>query len=369
MFIDDTIDTYNDYYKSIRNIPVLTRQEEIALFMRYEKKDQKARDLLIKHNLKLVASVVSNFKYCDIGRMDLIQQGNIELINAIDLFDYKLGNKFSTYATHRIFDKLLNYIKHYSKVIRIPSELYDLKKRIVNAELDLYQKLGRKPKINEIARYLDISEQSIISANTVFLNPISLYTSINNSDSSDEIKEKEMMYDCIEDKSYVLQDIVENSFGLCIGNKFFKDYKELFDILDFNDIDKKILILRYGFVNENTMTLEQIGKELNITTEAVRQREKKCLERLRNYFGIKKEDKKITDSFKLQLLEFYKNDNLQKFCVNKKNCYFSNGTCMNGWWARNINTILFSNDEICKNIAMQYKDYIDKGSKIKMLKK
>ena len=371
--IDETLDEYRNYYNSIKNIRVLKPEEEIALFMRYEKGDKKARDLIITHNLRLVSTIVielNNSK--SISRMDLIQQGNLELFRAIDCFNYKLGNRFSTYATKFIRDSLLNYIKDHSTAIKIPKSSYALYKKIKESELKLEQKLERKPTIKEISEDTNILEKTIVDVLNKFLSVISIESKVYNVDTSDNNDSDYKLKDIIPD-NFSLDDEISKDEILCFGNKCFKNCYELFNHLNFSNQEKEILALRYGLINGECKTLEYIANTLNLSKEGVRQIEAKCLAKIRRCLGVKLNECRNAFSpvFIKRLQEFYECTDYNKFFLDYNYCYFNNGISMNKWWYRNNYVIFNSDNDLCKKIIKQYNNFIinHSNSNIKPIKR
>jgi len=261
-----------DYIKEIRRIPLLTPEESKELLIRIKNGDEQARKIFINRNLRLVikSALLQHGKGIDF--LDLIQEGNIGLIKAIDKFDITLGYKFSTYALHWIRQCIMRAISEKAKIIKVPvniTEKIEKYKRIVS-ELEL--KLERKPTINEIAKAMGESKKTILLLLKASVELLSLNTPI--SEDADELGEF-VCYD--EDES--VEEKFETQELLLKLNKLINEAK-----LTERELD--ILKSRFGFGDNKPKSLEEIGKKYNLTRERIRQIENDLLCKLRKTKGV-----------------------------------------------------------------------------------
>jgi len=288
--IDDTIGLY---LKEIGQVPLLTREEEIDLAKRMEiglmaeeqlREDGlsfeerielnkavqdgiAAREHLVRANSRLVVSVAKKYMGRGVPFIDLIQEGNIGLIRAANKFDYTLGNKFSTYATWWIRQAVTRAIADQSRTIRIPVHMGDQINKLLRTTHRLTQELGRKPTPEEMAVELDVPTQKVEDMLRVARRPLSLELPIDEEGSSE-------LGDFIEDEGVTAPDDMVSSSML----------RELLqDVLqDLPPREVRILQMRYGLVDGETYTLEEVGKKLGVTRERIRQIEVQALGRLRH---------------------------------------------------------------------------------------
>jgi RNA polymerase primary sigma factor len=288
--IDDTIGLY---LKEIGQVPLLTREEEIDLAKRMEigliAEEQlqedglsfeerielnkavqdgiAAREHLVRANSRLVVSVAKKYMGRGVPFIDLIQEGNIGLIRAANKFDYTLGNKFSTYATWWIRQAVTRAIADQSRTIRIPVHMGDQINKLLRTTHRLTQELGRKPTPEEMAVELDVPTQKVEDMLRVARRPLSLELPIDEEGSSE-------LGDFIEDEGVTAPDDMVSSSML----------RELLqDVLqDLPPREVRILQMRYGLVDGETYTLEEVGKKLGVTRERIRQIEVQALGRLRH---------------------------------------------------------------------------------------
>lgn len=258
------------YINEINNIPLLTTEKEVEIFKRYES-GENVKEEIVESNLRLVVSIAKNFQKHTNNRMtlsDLIQEGNLGLIRAIDTFDYKRGNKFSTYATIWIKQYILRAIAQKSRMIKIPLEFDELSKRVNKTEIILTNKLGRKPLDGEIARELDISLELLNKIHKIDLEPLSLDYEINNIDSDNST---DLMHYSL-DNLYNMEDEIFN-------NILHSDILNILSML--KDKEKNVIIYRYGIEDGISRTLDEVATIYNYSIEGIRRIEKNVLIKLK----------------------------------------------------------------------------------------
>ena len=260
-------DPVKQYLKEIGNYPLLSINEEIELAKRIEEGDEVAKRLLAESNLRLVVSIAKRYVGRGLSFLDLIQEGNLGLIKAVDKFDYNKGYKFSTYATWWIRQAITRSIADQSRTIRIPVHMSEVINKTYRVSRSLLQELGREPSEQELADAMNMPIEKVREILKVSADPISLDTPIGEEDDShlgDFIKDDTIMGP-EEAASYaVLQDQIA----------------KLLDTLA--EREQRVLILRFGLKDGRSRTLEEVGKEFNVTRERIRQIEAKALRKLRH---------------------------------------------------------------------------------------
>jgi RNA polymerase primary sigma factor len=268
--IDDSVKMY---LKDIGRVPLLSAQEELELAEKMSKGDEEAKKQLINANLRLVVRIAKRYVGRGMQFLDLIQEGNLGLMKAVEKFDYTKGFKFSTYATWWIRQAITRSLADQARTIRIPVHMVETINRLTKVSRTLLQKLGREPTQSEIAEAMGVTEDKVVEIQKIALDPVSLETPIGEEDDSH-------LGDFIEDKSTASQlEIAET-----------KESKELInDILtSLAPREAAVLILRYGLRDNRPRTLEEVGKEFNVTRERIRQIEAKALRKLRHPNKLKK---------------------------------------------------------------------------------
>ena len=255
------------YLKEIGNYPLLTMEEEVELAKRIEEGDETAKQLLAESNLRLVVSIAKRYVGRGLSFLDLIQEGNLGLIKAVDKFDYSKGFKFSTYATWWIRQAITRSIADQSRTIRIPVHMSEIINKTYRVSRSLLQELGREPTEQELADSLDMTVEKVREVLKISSDPISLDIPIGEEEDShlgDFIKDENILGP-EESASYsILRDQISM----------------LLDTL--TEREQKVLILRFGLTDGRTRTLEEVGKEFNVTRERIRQIEAKALRKLRH---------------------------------------------------------------------------------------
>lgn len=261
------------YLKDIGKYPLLSTEEEIELAKRMEQGDEDAKQQLSQSNLRLVVNIAKRYVGRGMHFLDLIQEGNLGLIKAVEKFDYTRGYKFSTYATWWIRQSITRAIADQARTIRIPVHMVETIHKLSRVSRTLLQELGRDPFPAEIAERMGISEEKVIEIQKINQEPVSLETPIGEEEDSH-------LGDFIEDEGAKSpSDIV--SFAML--------REQLISVLNtLTPREEKVLRLRYGVDDGRPRTLEEVGKEFNVTRERIRQIEAKALRKLRNPTRLKK---------------------------------------------------------------------------------
>lgn len=255
------------YLKEIGNYPLLSMEEEVELAKKIAQGDQDASDRLTESNLRLVVSIAKKYVGRGLSFLDLIQEGNLGLIKAVDKFDYTKGYKFSTYATWWIRQAITRSIADQSRTIRIPVHMSEVINKAYRVSRSLLQELGREPTEEEIAAEMNLPVEKVREIMKISADPISLDTPIGEEDDShlgDFIKDDTIMGPEEAATYTMLQDQI----------------KKLLTTL--SEREQRVLVLRFGLLDGRTRTLEEVGREFNVTRERIRQIEAKALRKLRH---------------------------------------------------------------------------------------
>ena len=256
------------YLKEIGRVELLSHDEEIALAKRILESDEDAKKKLAAANLRLVVSIAKRYVGRGMLFLDLIQEGNMGLIKAVEKFDYTKGFKFSTYATWWIRQAITRAIADQARTIRIPVHMVETINKLTRVQRQLIQELGREPSAEEISEKMDgMTPEKVREIQKISLEPVSLETPIGEEDDSH-------LGDFIEDEGAMSPDDYA-------ANELLKD--ELNEVLlELTDREEKVLRLRFGLDDGRTRTLEEVGKEFNVTRERIRQIEAKALRKLKH---------------------------------------------------------------------------------------
>lgn len=261
------------YLKEIGKIPLLGMEDEVELAKKMELGDPEARKRLAESNLRLVVSIAKQYVGRGMQFLDLIQEGNLGLIKAVEKFDYTKGYKFSTYATWWIRQAITRAIADQARTIRIPVHMVETINRLVRTSRQLLQELGREPTTEEIAARLDLPVERVSEIMKMSQEPVSLETPIGEEEDSH-------LGDFIQDDNVLVpQDAA--AFTLL--------HEQLMEVLlTLTEREQKVLRLRFGLDDGRPRTLEEVGKQFNVTRERIRQIEAKALRKLRHPSRSKK---------------------------------------------------------------------------------
>ena len=255
------------YLKEIGKVPLLTAEEEIELAKRMELGDEEAKKRLAEANLRLVVSIAKRYVGRGMLFLDLIQEGNLGLIKAVEKFDYRKGYKFSTYATWWIRQAITRAIADQARTIRIPVHMVETINKLIRVSRQLLQELGREPTPEEIAEAMNMPVERVREILKISQEPVSLETPIGE-----------------EEDSHLGDFIQDDNVPVPADAAAFTLLKEqLVEVLStLTDREQKVLRLRFGLDDGRARTLEEVGKEFNVTRERIRQIEAKALRKLRH---------------------------------------------------------------------------------------
>ncbi len=271
-----TEDPVRMYLKEIGKIPLLSMEDEIELAKRIELGDEGAKKVLAEANLRLVVSIAKRYVGRGMQFLDLIQEGNLGLIKAVEKFDYTKGFKFSTYATWWIRQAITRAIADQARTIRIPVHMVETINRLIRVSRQLLQELGREPQPEEIAARVDMPVERVREVLKISQEPVSLETPIGEEEDSH-------LGDFIQDE-HVMVPAEAAAFTLL--------HEQLMEVLDtLTEREQKVLKLRFGLEDGRPRTLEEVGREFNVTRERIRQIEAKALRKL----GHPTRSKKLKD--------------------------------------------------------------------------
>ena len=268
--IDDPV---RMYLKEIGKIPLLKPHEEVELAKRMLEGDEIAKQRLVEANLRLVVSIAKRYVGRGMLFLDLIQEGNLGLIKAVEKFDYERGFKFSTYATWWIRQAITRAIADQARTIRIPVHMVETINKLIRVSRQLLQELGRDPKPEEIAKEMEMSEEKVREIMKIAQDPVSLETPIGEEEDShldDFIPDEDALAPAEAAAYSLLKDQIEEVLG------------------SLNEREQKVLKLRFGLEDGRARTLEEVGKEFDVTRERIRQIEAKALRKLRHPSRSKK---------------------------------------------------------------------------------
>ena len=255
------------YLKEIGKVPLLSAEEEIELAKRMENGDQNAKKRLAEANLRLVVSIAKRYVGRGMLFLDLIQEGNLGLIKAVEKFDYRKGYKFSTYATWWIRQAITRAIADQARTIRIPVHMVETINKLIRVSRQLLQELGREPSPEEIAAEMDMPVERVREILKISQEPVSMETPIGEEEDSH-------LGDFIED---------DNVPAPAEAAAFTLLKEQLDEVLStLTDREQKVLRLRFGLEDCRARTLEEVGKEFKVTRERIRQIEAKALRKLRH---------------------------------------------------------------------------------------
>lgn len=255
------------YLREIGKVPLLTPEQEHEIAVRIAEGDPKAAAEMTEANLRLVVSIAKRYVGRGMLLLDLIQEGNLGLLKAVEKYDYTKGFKFSTYATWWVRQAITRALADQARTIRIPVHMVETMNKLTQASRKLQQELGREPSLDELSKVMHMSPERINEIRQMCMEPVSLESPVGEEDDSH------------------LGDFIEDDSGSqpaeAVSQAMLR--QQLMEILDtLSDREAKVLRLRYGLDDGRPRTLEEVGKEFNVTRERVRQIEAKALRKIRN---------------------------------------------------------------------------------------
>lgn len=261
------------YLKEIGKVPLLSVEEEALLAQKMEAGDEAAKDRLVESNLRLVVSIAKRYTGRGMQFLDLIQEGNLGLMKAVEKFDYRKGYKFSTYATWWIRQAITRAIADQSRTIRIPVHMVENINRLIRTSRQLVQELGREPTMEEIAKKMDMPVERVQEIRKISQDPVSLETPVGEEEDSH-------LGDFIQDNQ-VTVPVEEATFKLLQ-----EQLREALSTL--TEREQTVLRMRFGLDDGKPRTLEEVGRDFHVTRERIRQIEAKALRKLRHPSRSKK---------------------------------------------------------------------------------
>jgi RNA polymerase primary sigma factor len=263
----ESLDPIKKYLKEIGRTPLLTFDEEVHLAKEYEKNNLKAKEKLIKANLRLVVSIAKKYLGRRLSFLDLIQEGNKGLIRGVEKYDWRRGYKFSTYATWWIRQAITRAIADQSRTIRIPVHMVDQINRYYKTQRRLMQQMGKEPDIKDVAKEMELSIEEVEHLIKISQQPKSLSTPVG------------------DDKEATLEQFVADQTQPSLYDKVSKELLKdaVGEVLDtLSPRERKVLLMRFGLEDGKPKTLEEVGKEFKVTRERIRQIEAKAIRKLKH---------------------------------------------------------------------------------------
>lgn len=265
------------YLKEIGRVSLLNAQQEVDLALKIEQGDEEAKQKLAEANLRLVVSIAKRYVGRGMQFLDLIQEGNMGLMKAVEKFDYRKGFKFSTYATWWIRQAITRGIADQSTTVRLPVHMREVLNKERNAENKLFKDLSRPATDDEVAAFMNIDVDKVVGYKKVQYrfgsNLVSLDLPVGSAESDTTLGE------------LISEDDVKSEFDIVSDNELSKRLNEL--LLELTDREREVIIMRFGLENSSIHTLEQVGQKMGVTRERIRQIEGKALRRLRNPVNAK----------------------------------------------------------------------------------
>ena len=269
MSVPDSVsieDPVRMYLKEIGKVPLLSAEEEVELAKRMENGDQEAKNKLAEANLRLVVSIAKRYVGRGMLFLDLIQEGNLGLMKAVEKFDYHKGYKFSTYATWWIRQAITRAIADQARTIRIPVHMVETINRLSRISRQLQQELGRDPTVEELAKAMNMEPDRIVEIQNIAQDPVSLETPVG------------------EEEDSHLGDFIADTESLAPMDAASRNLmrEQLRDVLEtLSPREQRVIVLRFGLDDGNARTLEEVGREFHVTRERIRQIEAKALRKLK----------------------------------------------------------------------------------------
>ncbi len=263
--VEPSLDSLRLYLRSIGRVQLLTAEREVALAQRIERGDLVAKQEMVEANLRLVVSIAKGYLGRGLSFLDLIQEGSLGLIRAVEKFDYRRGYKFSTYATWWIRQAVTRAIADKGRTIRIPVHMVEKLNKVVHVERQLVQELGREPTPEEIARQLECTSREVREILRMAQQPVSLEKPIGEEEESE-------LGDFVEDES------AESPFETASTNLRKENVRKALDALP--QREREVIEMRFGLTGARPYTLEEVGRAFNVTRERIRQIENHTLKKL-----------------------------------------------------------------------------------------
>ena len=263
--VEPSLDSLRLYLRSIGRVGLLTAEQEVLLARRIERGDMVAKQHMIEANLRLVVSIAKSYLGRGLTFLDLIQEGSMGLIRAVEKFDYRRGYKFSTYATWWIRQAVTRAIADKGRTIRIPVHMVEKLNKVVHVERQLVQQLGREPTPEEIAAELETTVREVRDVLRMALQPVSLEKPVGDEDESE-------LGDFVEDQS------AESPFELAAEHLRCENLRRALAALP--EREREVIEMRFGLTGERPYTLEEVGRAFNVTRERIRQIENHTLKKL-----------------------------------------------------------------------------------------
>jgi RNA polymerase primary sigma factor len=263
--VEPSLDSLRLYLRSIGKVPLLTAEEEVSLAKRIERGDMQAKQHMVEANLRLVVSIAKGYLGRGLTFLDLIQEGSLGLIRAVEKFDYRRGYKFSTYATWWIRQAVTRAIADKGRTIRIPVHMVEKLNKVVHVERQLVQALGREPSPEEIAAELECSVREVRDILRMSQQPVSLEKPIGDEEESE-------LGDFVEDQ------MAESPFELASENLRKENVRKALAALPSRE--REVIEMRFGLAGGRPRTLEEVGRAFNVTRERIRQIENHTLKKL-----------------------------------------------------------------------------------------
>jgi RNA polymerase primary sigma factor len=263
--VEPSLDSLRLYLRSIGRVQLLTAEREVALAQRIERGDLVAKQEMVEANLRLVVSIAKGYLGRGLSFLDLIQEGSLGLIRAVEKFDYRRGYKFSTYATWWIRQAVTRAIADKGRTIRIPVHMVEKLNKVVHVERQLVQELGREPSPEEIARQLECTSREVREILRMAQQPVSLEKPIGEEEESE-------LGDFVEDES------AESPFETASTNLRKENVRRALDALP--QREREVIEMRFGLTGARPYTLEEVGRAFNVTRERIRQIENHTLKKL-----------------------------------------------------------------------------------------
>ena len=263
--VEPSLDSLRLYLRSIGRVQLLTAEREVALAQRIERGDLVAKQEMVEANLRLVVSIAKGYLGRGLSFLDLIQEGSLGLIRAVEKFDYRRGYKFSTYATWWIRQAVTRAIADKGRTIRIPVHMVEKLNKVVHVERQLVQELGREPTPEEIARQLECTSREVREILRMAQQPVSLEKPIGEEEESE-------LGDFVEDES------AESPFETASTNLRKENVRRALDALP--QREREVIEMRFGLTGARPYTLEEVGRAFNVTRERIRQIENHTLKKL-----------------------------------------------------------------------------------------